>query len=70
MNKQYFEKPLVINGKEDKNIKLKYVKLIPDANKCLKNKKTGHKFVHTIKHTGLTLEVPKQYEDLYEEVSI
>lgn len=70
MNKQYFEKPLVINGKEQENIKLKYVRLIPDTSKCLKSKKTGHKFIHTIKHTGLTLEVPKQDEDLYEETNI
>lgn len=67
-------KEIVKRHKLEKNIEKveeeKFITLRPHKNKCFMNKKTGHKFIHTIKGIGLAIQVKEKDLELYEEVKI
>lgn len=44
--------------------------ITPDAGKCFQNKRTGHKFIHTITGKGLPLFVTEKEIELYNEVNL
>ena len=68
MIKKEYEKERVIP--KHTIIKEKFYHVIPSNGKCLINKKTGHRFIHTKTHAALPLDIPANQIDLYDEVNI
>lgn len=76
MRKQIKKRPIFeINEETKEDIKVgeeQYLIVIPDMGKCFMNKKTGHKFIHTITGKGLSIPVntEEEFYKLYQEVSL